>query len=67
MKPQLPDHIRKKLPSELIHLIATYVPHMEPVKIPSPSLQRELIRLQRSPLGRKNELYLKEFEDFILD
>lgn len=67
MKPQLPDEIRLKFPSEIIHIISSFVPHLPPKKQTSPSLQRELKRLQCSPLRGKNEMYLKGFDDFVLD
>lgn len=67
MKPQLPDQIRLKFPPEIVHVISSYVPHLPPKKYPSPSLQRELKRLQVSPLRGKNSMYLKDFDDFVLD
>ena len=67
MKPQLPDEIRRLFPSEIVHIIMSYTPHLEPKKVVSPSLQRELQRIQQSPLRGKNEMYMKEFDDFILE
>jgi hypothetical protein len=69
MKPQLPDEIRLALPSEIVHHIYSYVPHMEKEspKTPSPSLQKELQRIQSVRLKGKSAMYMKEFEDFCLD
>lgn len=67
MKPQLPDSIRLRFPPEIVHIINSFVPHLPIKKIPSPSLQREIKRLQYSYLSGKNEMYLKEFDDFVLD
>ncbi len=68
MKPRLPSEIQELFPDDVIRRILTFVPHLRKEKpFPtSPSLQRELERIQRSPLRGKNEMYLKEFDDFIL-
>ena len=67
MKPKLPDEISRTLPTDLLRHIYSFVPPLPPVTPKhSPSLQRELERIQRSPLRGKNEMYLKGFEDFIL-
>ena len=67
MKPKLPDEISRTLPTDLLHHIYSFVPHLPVVKPKhSPSLQRELERIQRSPLLGKNEMYLRGFEEFIL-
>ena len=69
MKPQLPDEIRCALPKEIVHHIYTFVPPIEKKspKTPSPSLQRELQRIQSVTLRGKSPMYMKEFEDFCLD
>ena len=68
MKPELPIQIQDLLSPDVICHIQRFVPHLPKKKTPpaSPSLQRELERLQRSPLRGINEMYLKGFDDFIL-
>jgi hypothetical protein len=66
MKPELPREIRELLPREIVGIIRSFVPHISKSNPPSPGLQRELERLQRSPLKGKNEMYLKGLSDFIL-
>lgn len=34
VKPQLPDSIRLRFPPEVVHIIASYVPHLPPKKEP---------------------------------
>lgn len=67
MKPELPMTIQLKFPVEIVSVINSFVPHFPKKKEVSPTLQRELERIQRSPLKGKNEMYMKTFEDFILD
>lgn len=70
MKPELPMEIQQFLPEDIVRYIRRYVPHIPKVKKTpptSPSLQRELERIQRSPLRGKNEMYLRNFDDFVLD
>ena len=67
MKPQLPEELRKLFPKEIVSLIQSYVPHDEVTKTPSPSLQKELIKIQSMTLKGKSSMYMKEFEDFCLD
>jgi hypothetical protein len=69
MKPQLPDEIRLTLPMEIVHHIYSFVPHIEKVspKIPSPSLQKELRRIQFTNLKGKSAMYMRGLEDFCLD
>jgi hypothetical protein len=68
MKPELPLEIQDLLSVDLVRHIQRFVPHLSKKKSPptSPSLQRELERLQRSPLRGVNEMYLRGFDDFIL-
>ncbi len=68
MKPELPLEIQDLLSVDLVRHIQMFVPHLPKKRTPptSPSLQRELERLQRSPLRGVNEMYLKGFDDFIL-
>lgn len=70
MKPQLPEELRNKLPKELVRHIQSYVPPYEEKKspkTPSPSLQKELIKIQSITLKGKSAMYMKELEDFCLD
>jgi len=68
MKPELPREIQMLLPEDIVWYIRQFVPHL-PKKSPtsSPNLHRELERIQRSPLRGKNAMYLKGFDDFVLD
>ena len=67
MKPELPYEIRSQLPSVIVWLIRSFTPHIEKEKTLSPNLQRELERIQLSPLRGKSKMYMKGFDDFILD
>jgi hypothetical protein len=69
MKPTLPIEIQDVLNDDVIRVIYSFVPHLRKKQSPkvSPSLQYHLAKLQRSPLRGKNEMYLKGFDDFILD
>jgi hypothetical protein len=66
MKPELPREIQFLFPMEVVARIRSFTPHLI-VKNVSPSLQRELKKIQMSPLKGKKETYLIEFEDFVLD
>jgi hypothetical protein len=69
-KPKLPYEIQMMLPKEIVHLIQSFVPPNEKLpspKLPSPSLQKELMRIQSTHLKGKSAMYMKEFEDFVLD
>lgn len=65
MKPTLPKEIQDILPDDIIRIINSFVPHLSKKK--SPSLQHEIMKLQRSPIRGKNEMFLKGFDEFILD
>lgn len=67
VKPCLPLEIQERLPSEIIHIIQQFVPHM-PLKKKqvSPSLQKQLTDLQKKG-GKKTDMYLKDLDDFVLD
>jgi hypothetical protein len=69
VKPRLPDSIAKLLPLDVIWYISTFVPHREKRQTPSssPSLQKELTRIQTMKLKGKNAMYMRELEDFLLD
>lgn len=64
-KPRLPREIEFQFPVEIVSMIYKYVPKL-PIKPPvSPSLQREIERLQRSP--KRNSMDLYGLDDFILE
>lgn len=77
MKPQLPPEIESLIPNDVLGVIYKFVPHLPKPKKPSwgdehgftssPSLARELRSLQSSVLRGKNEMYLRELDDFVLD
>ena len=68
MKPRLPIEIQDILNDDVIRVIYSFVPHLPKKVSPkvSPSLQYEIMKLQRSPKRGKNEMYLRGFDDFIL-
>ena len=69
MKPRLPREIELTLPTDIVWLISTYLENVKKVDPPykHDTLQRELTKIQRSPLRGKNEMYMKDLDDFILD
>ena len=69
MKPTLPMEIQLLLPEDIVRVINSFVPHLKKEKIQgvSPSLQSEISKIQRCFVSGKNEMYLKGFDDFILD
>jgi hypothetical protein len=65
-----PAHLLKDLlPSDVINVISLYVPKYPKKKKldVSPSAQKELKRLQFANLKGKNDMYLRDLEDFCLD
>jgi hypothetical protein len=68
-KPQLPKDIQNLLPKELVSRIHSYVPKYEktPPNTPSPSLQKELMKIQNTRMYGKLSTYLYDLEDFCLD
>jgi len=69
VKPQLPEDIQILFPLELVRLINSFVPHIKKTPSPktSPSLQRELARLQTKNLRGKSPTYMRGLDDFVLD
>ena len=68
MRPRLPPEVERMLPSELVHLIYTYVPHEKKEVIRYDfTLQKELTKIQVSPKSGKISTYMKGLEDFCLD
>ena len=73
MKPQLPPEIQAIFPREIVMLINSFVPHLKPTpdKSPygctvSPSMERDLRRIQNTVLKGKSEMWLKGLDDFVL-
>ncbi len=64
VKPRLPQEIESQLPIEIVSLINKFVPKLPKPSPPSPGLQRELERLQRSP--KRNSMDLYGLDDFVL-
>jgi hypothetical protein len=65
-----PAHLLKDiLPPDVIYVISSYVPkYYKKKKLDvSPSAQRELKRLQFANLKGKNDMYLRDLDDFCLD
>jgi hypothetical protein len=72
MKPQLPPEIEMLLPQSIVSKIYLYVPHLKKQKASpkytlSPNADRDLRLIQASTFKGKCEMYLREFEDFMLD
>lgn len=69
VKPILPHEISMNLPADVLRVIYSYVPHKPKVKTPegSPSLQKELMRLQSKYLSGKSSMFMYDLDDFILD
>jgi hypothetical protein len=61
--------LKSLLPSDLINVISAYVPQYPKKKKleVSPSAQKELKRLQYACLKGKNDMYMRDLEDFCLD
>jgi hypothetical protein len=68
MRPKLPGPLEDELPDYVLGIIYSYVPHTKrPKKEHSPSLQRELERIQKIELKGKSANYMKGFSNFCLD
>jgi hypothetical protein len=68
MKPKLPSVLEVMLPEDVVNYIYKFVPHHKKVKKEhSPSLQRELMRIQTVTLGGKSASYMKGLSAFCLD
>ena len=68
MKPRLPLEIENMLPLDIVWYISTFLDHIKKVDPPceNEALQKELKKIQSSPLRGKNEMFMKDFDDFIL-
>lgn len=69
VKPILPREITQHLPTEIIRAIYSFVPHTPKVLTPegSPSMKKELAKLQSKALVGKTPMYMYELEEFKLD
>lgn len=63
----LPQAVKDKLPDDIVNLILSYLPKKKRKGHISPSLQRELEKLQKLTLKGKCGMYLREFGDFSLN
>jgi len=64
----LPHAVKDKLPDDIVNLIMSYLPKRKKKKgHMSPSLQRELEKIQKLTLKGKCAMYLREFDDFSLN
>ena len=63
VKPLLPPALIAKFPKEVVGHIYRFIPHI-PKQTMSPSLQKALASLQRSP--KRNAMDLYGFDDFVL-
>jgi hypothetical protein len=62
--------IFNNLPDDVLRHILRFVPPATPKKRKnsmSPSLQKELFKIQNMTLKGKNNMYMRDFEDFLLD
>jgi hypothetical protein len=63
----LPQEVKDKLPDDIVNLIMTYLPKKKKKGHISPSLQRELEKLQKLTIKGMNGMYLREFSAFVMD
>jgi hypothetical protein len=63
----LPQEVKDKLPDDIVNLIMTYLPKKKKKGHISPSLQRELEKLQKLRIKGMNGMYLREFSAFVMD
>ena len=64
----LPQAVKDKLPDDIVGLILAFLPKpSKKKKAISPSLQRELEKLQKLSLKGMKSTYLREFDVFALD
>jgi hypothetical protein len=73
MKPRLPPEIEAVIPDDVLRHLYRFVAHNKkekPVEHPlsrSPNAMRDLRLIQYKMLSGKNERYLWDLDDFILD
>jgi hypothetical protein len=74
MKPALPRLIENVLPDDVLRCIYSFVPHLQkpkkrtspPCYSVSPNMNRDLRLIQQAMLKGKNEMYMRDLDDFIL-
>ena len=66
MKPRLPKEVELFFPSDIVRYIYTYIPHLVKKEPMSPSLQKQLTKLQFNKRCDWSAMYLKGFDDFVL-
>jgi hypothetical protein len=64
-KPRLPPQVEEKLPEDVLRHIYRFVPKTPKPQPPSPSYQRALEKLQKSPKRTAMDLY--GLDDFVLN
>lgn len=65
---KIPPSAFEKLPDDVLRYILRFIP--EPPKKKksiSPSFQKELHKIQNMTLKGKNNMYMRDLEDFLLD
>lgn len=68
MRPKLPSVIEQQLPEEIVKRIYSYLPYPKKQKAQhSPSLQKELTKIQSTELKGKSTTYMKGLDDFCLN
>lgn len=69
MKPRLPAALEARFPSELLHIIYSFIPPQSSPKpkVPSPQLQKELTKIQSGKLKGINAMFMYDLEEFLLD
>jgi hypothetical protein len=69
MREKLPTAIEQRLPEEIVRHIYSFLPYPSKKKTPaqSPSLQKELRRIQTTPMKGTSAMFLKDLEPFCLD
>ena len=69
VKVKLPEEFTYIFPLDILRIIDSYLPHIkkEPSPKTSPSLERELRKIQSKAYKGKSTMYMQDLEDFILD
>ena len=68
MDPVLTSILIDAMNEDVVRLISRFVGYPKKKKTKySPTLQKELMKLQNSPFLGTDPMYLREFDDFILD
>ena len=68
MRPKLPMEIEQQLPEDIVRHIYKWVPHLPKEKkmSVSPQLQKDIKRIQTQELRGISNMYLRDFDDFVL-